>query len=146
MWRYISDGRNKKYIVSYYVLSFHIMFYRLYRGVAKYIVSGNTFSSSELLRSLYATTYHEAWRRDRTTSQDTTRSVLMQCIKTRCTRCNFKHYSFKTTDFKPLKLKQQLCAVSFCVRGARLFFFADFKQWHKHTYMCLESLSLQVSS
>ncbi len=26
-------------------LSFPIMFYRLYRGVAKYIVSGNTFSS-----------------------------------------------------------------------------------------------------
>ncbi len=26
-------------------LSFHIMFYRLYCGVAKYIVSGNTFSS-----------------------------------------------------------------------------------------------------
>ncbi len=26
-------------------LSFHIMFYHLYRGVAKYIVSGNTFSS-----------------------------------------------------------------------------------------------------
>ncbi len=28
-------------------LSFHIMFYRLYRGVAKYIVSGNTFSPFE---------------------------------------------------------------------------------------------------
>ncbi len=26
-------------------LSFHIMFYRLFRGVAKYIVYGNTFSS-----------------------------------------------------------------------------------------------------
>ncbi len=26
-------------------LSFHIMFYHLYRGVTKYIVSGNTFSS-----------------------------------------------------------------------------------------------------
>ncbi len=25
-------------------ISFHIMFYRLYRGVAKYIVSGNNFS------------------------------------------------------------------------------------------------------
>ncbi len=25
-------------------LSFHIMFYRLFRGVAKYIVYGNTFS------------------------------------------------------------------------------------------------------
>ncbi len=28
-------------------LSFHIMFYRLYRGVAKYIISGNTLSSFE---------------------------------------------------------------------------------------------------
>ncbi len=28
-------------------LLFHIMFCRLYRGVAKYIVSGNTFSSFE---------------------------------------------------------------------------------------------------
>ncbi len=28
-------------------LSFHIMFYRLFRGVAKYIVYGNTFSSFE---------------------------------------------------------------------------------------------------
>ncbi len=32
------------------------MFYRLYRGVAKYIVSGNTCSSFEWLRSLYAAT------------------------------------------------------------------------------------------
>ncbi len=29
-------------------LLFHIIFYRLYRGVAKYIVSGNTFSSFSL--------------------------------------------------------------------------------------------------
>ncbi len=40
-------------------LSFHIMFYRLFRGVAKYIVSGNTFSSFELLRSLH-TAHHAA--------------------------------------------------------------------------------------
>ncbi len=33
-------------------LSFHIMFYRLFRGVAKYIVYSNTFSSFEWLRSL----------------------------------------------------------------------------------------------
>ncbi len=31
------------------ILSFHTMFYRFYRGVAKYIVSGNTFSSFEWL-------------------------------------------------------------------------------------------------
>ncbi len=36
-------------------LSFHIMFYRLYR-VANYIVSGNTFSSFEWLRALYEKT------------------------------------------------------------------------------------------
>ncbi len=29
-------------------VSFHIMFYRLFRGVAKYIVYGNTFSSFSL--------------------------------------------------------------------------------------------------
>ncbi len=46
-------------------LSFHIMYYRLFRGVAKYIVYGNTFSSFEWLRSLYAA-HHGAWRRDRT--------------------------------------------------------------------------------
>ncbi len=33
-------------------LLFHIMFYRLFRGVAKHIVYGNTFSSFERLRSL----------------------------------------------------------------------------------------------
>ncbi len=42
------------------------MFYRLYSGVAKYIVYGNTFSSFEWLRSLYAAR-HEAWRGDRST-------------------------------------------------------------------------------
>ncbi len=50
----------------------------------------------------------------------------------------FKHCSFKTTDFKPLKQKTDIyaCAVSFCVRGERRFFFANFEQLHKHTYMC----------
>ncbi len=42
-------------------LSLHIMLYRLFRGVTKYIVSGNTFSSFEWLRSLYAA-HHGAWR------------------------------------------------------------------------------------
>ncbi len=35
-------------------ISLHIIFYRLFRGVAKYIVYSNSFSSFELLRSLYA--------------------------------------------------------------------------------------------
>ncbi len=60
-------------------LSIHIMFYRLLRGVAKYIVSGNTFSSFGWLQSLYAA-HHGAWWRDRsrwrTTSQDTRSSFL----------------------------------------------------------------------
>ncbi len=58
-------------------LSFHIMFYRLFCGVAKYIVYGNnTFSSFEWLRSLFAA-HHGVWRGDRTTSQDRTRSSLL---------------------------------------------------------------------
>ncbi len=40
-------------------LSFHIMFYHLYRGVTKYIISRNTFYSFELLRSLH-TAHHGA--------------------------------------------------------------------------------------
>ncbi len=59
-------------------LSFHIMYYRLYRGVAKYIVYGNTFSSFEWLRSLYAAPPPPRdVTGDRTTSQDTTRSSLL---------------------------------------------------------------------
>ncbi len=61
-------------------LSFHIMFYRLFHGVAKYIVYGNTFSSFEWLRSLHAA-HHGAWRGDRsrmrTTSQDKTSSSFL---------------------------------------------------------------------
>ncbi len=40
-------------------LSFHIMFYHLFCGVAKYIVYGNPFSSFEWLRSLCARCTHE---------------------------------------------------------------------------------------
>ncbi len=40
-------------------LSFHILLYRLFRGVAKYIVYGNTFSSFGWLRSLQAITGRE---------------------------------------------------------------------------------------
>ncbi len=52
----------------------------------------------------------------------------------------FKHCSFKTTDFKPLKHKQQIYmhALSLSVweeRAISFFFFADFEQLHKHTYM-----------
>ncbi len=54
-------------------LSFHIMFYRLFRGVAKYIVSGNTFRSFEWLRSLYAA--HHG--REEETNDHKTRSSLL---------------------------------------------------------------------
>ncbi len=57
-------------------LSFHIMFYRLFCGVAKYIVYGNTFSSFEWQRSLYAA-HHGAWTGDGMTSQDKTRSLFL---------------------------------------------------------------------
>ncbi len=63
-------------------LSFHIMFYRLFRGVAKYIVSSNTFSSFEWLRSLYTAPPRGVKERQkqvemRTTSQDKTRSLFL---------------------------------------------------------------------
>ncbi len=43
------DNRAVRYDDMYRIdeiksLSFHIMFYRLFRGVTKYIVSGDTFS------------------------------------------------------------------------------------------------------
>ncbi len=113
-------------------LSFHIMFYRLFRGVAKYIVYDNTFSSFKWLRSLYAAHHTRGVTGDRT-SQDTTRSSLLNEGWSRA----FKHCSFKTTDFKPFKLKQQsdMRAPSLSVRGARFFFFVNFEQLNKHTYM-----------
>ncbi len=115
-------------------LSFHIMFYRLYRGVAKYIVSGNTFSSFEWLWSLHAA-HHETWR-------ETERAQNQELVTKRgttsvaCSRV-FKHCSFKTTDFRPLKLKQQsyMHAPSLSVWEERFFCFTDFEQLHKHTYM-----------
>ncbi len=129
-------------------LSFHIMFYRLFRGVTKYIVYCNTFSTFEWLRSLYAA-HHGAWRGDRGGGNAPFSLVCQIAIKTpeeeeeeegeteaggdendqpghyeelvpkrgttsvAWTRV-FKHCSFKTTDFKPLKLKQQtyMCAPS----------------------------------
>ncbi len=52
--------------------------------------------------------------------------------------CVFKHCSFKTTDFEAVEnqtTELYACAVSFCVRGARFFFFAEFEQLHEHTYI-----------
>ncbi len=82
------------------------------------------------------TLHHGAWRGDRSRWRTTrtkrgTTSVAWARV--------FKHCSFKTTDFKLLKRKQQryVCAVSFCLRGPRFFFcrFIGFERLHKHTYM-----------
>ncbi len=106
------------------------MFYRLYRGVAKYIVYGNTFSSFEWLRSLYA-----VWR-------ETERAQNQELVTKRGTTSVawprvFKHCSFKTTDFKPLKIKQQsyMRARLFLCERSALILFADFERLHEHTYM-----------
>ncbi len=115
-------------------LSFHIMFYHLYRGVAKYIVSGNTFSSFECLRSLYAA-HHGTWRRDRHRWR-TSSSLLNEGL-----HLWHAHAFLSTAVLKQPILSRWntnnrvICVrVSFCVRGARLFFFADFEQLHKHNY------------
>ncbi len=96
------------------------MFYRLYRGVAKYIVSGNTFSSFEWLIFIR----RPPTRRDERQNEHKTRSSLLNedyiCSMSRV----FKHCSFKTTDFKPLKLKQQSymrARLFLCVRSAFSF-------------------------
>ncbi len=86
---------------------FHIMFYRLFCGVANYIVYGNTFSSFGWLRSLHATTGREGEteaggerpQNEELVPKRGTTSVAWSRV--------FKDCSFKTTDFKPLKLKQQ---------------------------------------
>ncbi len=91
-------------------LSFHIMFYRLYRGVAKHIV--NLYTPPTTGREGET----EPGQNQELVTKRGTTSVAWSCV--------FKHCSFKTTDFKPLKLKQPsyMCAVSFCVRGARFLF------------------------
>ncbi len=127
-------------------LSFHIMFYHLFRGVAKYtVILFHHLDDCDL----YTPPRHGAWRGDRTrwrttrTKQGTT-SVSWTLV--------FKHCSFKTTDFKLLKRKQQryVCAVSVSVwEGcAFLFFLPLYWLWtitYTHVYAS-ESSSLQVSS
>ncbi len=82
-------------------LLFHIMFYRFFCGVAKYIVYGNTFSSFEWLRR----GDRSRWR---TSCQDKTRSSFLNERTTSVAWSRvFKHCSFETTDIKPLKHEQQ---------------------------------------
>ncbi len=126
-------------------LSFHIMLYRLFRGVAKYIVYGNTFSSFGWLRSLHATTGREgeteAGGSEQEHDQPGQNEELVPKWGTTSVAWTrvFKHCSFKTTDFKPLKHKQlYACAVSVSVWEERVFFFGrfiGFERLHKHTCM-----------
>ncbi len=112
-------------------LSFHILLYRLFRGVAKYIVYGNTFSSFGWLQSLHATTgregeteaggseqeHYQPGQNEELVPKRGTTSVAWTRV--------FKHSRFKTSDFKPLKHKRQsymlYSTLCFCVRGARIF-------------------------
>ncbi len=82
------------------------------------------------------TRHHGAWRGDRSRWR-TTRNKRGTTSVAWARVC--KHCSFKTTDFKLLKRKQQsyVCAVSVSVWEDRAFFcrFIDFERLHKHTYM-----------
>ncbi len=103
-------------------LSFHIMLYRLFRGVAKYIVYG-TFSSYDDC-DLYTPPRGSEQKNDQTGQNEElvpkrgTTSVAWTRV--------FKHCSFKT-DFKPLKHKQQSYmrapSLFLCERSV-LYFFA----------------------
>ncbi len=127
-------------------LSFHIMLYRLFCGVTKYIVYGNTFSSFGWLRSLHATTGREGESRS-TISQDKTRSSFLneELVPKRGTTSVawtrvFKHCSFKLTDFKLLKHKQQSYmrapSLFLCERSMHFFCrFIGFERLHKYNYM-----------
>jgi len=87
-------------------LSFHIMFYRLFRGVAKYTVYGNTFSSFEWL--IFIRHPPRGVRRRQKEVENDQPAQNQELIHTSVAWSRvFKHCSFKTTDFKPLKLKQQ---------------------------------------
>ncbi len=78
-------------------LLFHITFYLLFRGVPKYIVYGNTLSDCHLYKP-----------RDGETERPQNQELVTKRGTTSVARSRvFKHCSFKTTDFKPLKLKQQ---------------------------------------
>ncbi len=126
-------------------LSFHIMFYRLYRGVAKYIVSGNTFSSFEWLRSLYAA-HNGACRvkgrqKQLENEQPGHNEQLVPKWRTTSVAWSrvFKHCSFKTTDFKPLKHKQQtfMRAPSLSVWEERAFSFLPTLNNYINTLICV---------
>ncbi len=80
----ILDGRNKKSIVSYYVLSF-ISWCRKIHCLPPRGVKGRQNDQPGQNQELVP-------------KRETT-SVAWSCV--------FKHCSFKTTDFKPVEIKQQ---------------------------------------
>ncbi len=92
-------------------LLFHIMFYRLYRGVAKYIVSGNTiYHLSDCDLYTPPTTGREGETEpggDENEQPGHNKQLLPKRGTTSVAWSRVKHCSFKTTDFKPLKIKQQ---------------------------------------
>ncbi len=125
----ISDGRNKKPIVSYYVLS-------LFRGVAKYMF---TVLFIIWMTAIF-TRHHGAWRGDRSRWRTTrtkrgTTSVAWAHV--------FKHCSLKQPILSRWNANNRaMCAPSLflCERTALFFFrFIDFERLHKHTYMRQES-------
>ncbi len=119
-------------------LSFHIMFYRLFCGVAKYIVYSNTFSSFEWLRSLYAA-HHGVWRRQNDQPGHNQKLVPKQGTTSVAWSRVFKHCSFKTTNFEPLKLKQQsyMRAPSLSVREEHAFSFSPTLNNYINTLICV---------
>ncbi len=110
------------------------MFYRLFRGVAKSFVNGNTFSSFEWLRSLYATQKQvendQPGQNEELVPKRGTTSVAWSRVK---------HCSFKTTDFKALKLKQQtfMHAPSLSVWEERTFSFLPTLNNYMNTLICV---------
>ncbi len=125
--RYISDGRNKK---SYRFILCYIVYF---------VVSQNTLFTVKPFHhlgdcDLYMPPTTGVKERQKQVENDQlvtkrgTTSVAWSRV--------FKHCSFKTTDFKLLKHKQiYMCAPSLSVWEEHLFFFSDFEQLHKHTYM-----------
>ncbi len=112
------------------------MFYRLYRGVPKYIVYGNTFSSFEWLRSLH-TAHHGAVNERQKQVENEQLVPKWRTTSVAWSRI-FKHCSFKTTDFEAVEnqtTELYACAISFCVRGVRLFFLPTFERLHELKYM-----------
>ncbi len=92
-------------------LSFHIMFYRLFHGVAKYIVYGRLIPFHHLtLIVIHRPPWGVKGRQKQVeNNQPGQNEELVPKRGTTSVAWSrvFKHCSFETTDFKPLKHKQQ---------------------------------------